>query len=125
MRPRLDPGHCLERERHVLDVFLPPTCGVVTYRVGDERRAQTFPLKEGDRCEILILVLKEDEPPLIDESKTIAAHLLGNPEGAIARRIRRITVASVRLEPGARPSFSLRYSEPSSSHSPSESTRTG
>jgi hypothetical protein len=70
-------------------------------------------------------VSKDDEPRLIDESKTIVAHLLGNPEGAIARRIRRITVASARLEPGARPSFSLGYSEASSSHSPSDSTRTG
>jgi hypothetical protein len=88
--------------------------------------ADVFPSPPGDaRCEILILVSEDDTPRLMDESRTIVAHLLGNPEGAIARRVRRITVASVRLEPGARPSFSLGYSEASSSHSPSESTRTG
>jgi len=64
--------------------------------------------------EVLILVPEDDVPYLSKEAVRIAENLLGDPEGTVARHIRRVTVAGVRLEANRRPVFSLRHAVESS-----------
>lgn len=76
-------------------------------------------------CEILILVSAGDSPRLEQQTARIVQNLLCDPERSVAKHIRRITVAEARFGEGGRPAFTLRYSEPSAYHSPSDRTRTG
>jgi hypothetical protein len=67
--------------------------------------------------ELLLLVQADDRPRLEEETMQLATALLGNPEGAVAKHIRRISVVTVDLGAGKAPAFALQHTIESSCHS--------
>lgn len=67
-------------------------------------------------AELLLLVQADDRPRLEDDTLRLISALLGNPDGAVARHIRRVIVVSVELAPDSDPAFTLRHSIESARH---------
>jgi len=49
------------------------------------------------RCEILLIYQAEDTPKLLDQSRTLATHLLSDTDGAVATKVRRIDFVKATL----------------------------
>jgi hypothetical protein len=95
-----------------------------------QRLANTYPddlpWSGGDSvCEVLILVSEEDTPRLLRETGQIIQHLLGNPDGVVARHIRLISIVNARLAADGPPAFTLHQTWATSYHSSSDISRTG
>jgi hypothetical protein len=64
--------------------------------------------------ELLLLVRADDRPRLEDETLRLAESLLANPDGSVAKHVRRISVLNVEFHPSSTPAFTLRHSVQSS-----------
>ena len=70
--------------------------------------------------EILLLVHADDRARLEEETLRLANALLGNPDGSVARHIRRISLVRVALGKGREPVFTLKHVIESSGHAAAE-----
>lgn len=68
--------------------------------------------------EILLLVSADDRPRLEEETMRLAAALLGDPEGAVAKHARRISLVDVAFRTNSAPELTLRHSRESAYHTP-------